>query len=54
MVSPFLSEHYLIKFMELDRNFTLPEKLQILRFYAILLKGYKKHLSVQNKEIKQY
>ena len=50
----FLSEHYLIKFMELDRSFTLPEKLQFMRFYAIFPKGYEKHLSVQNKEIKQY
>ena len=35
----FLSEHYLIKFMELDRNFTLPEKLQFLWFNAIFPKG---------------
>ena len=34
----FLSEHYLIKFMELGRNLTL-EKLQILWFYAIFPKG---------------
>ena len=40
--------------MELDRNFTLPEKLQFLRFYAIFPKGYEEHLSIQNKEIKQY
>ena len=29
------SEHYLIKFMELDRNFTLSEKLQFLRFLCL-------------------
>ena len=31
----FLPEHYLIKFMELDRNFTLSEKLQFLRFLCL-------------------
>ena len=40
--------------MELDKNFTLPEKLQFLRFYGILPKGNEKYLSVQNKEIKEY
>ena len=49
-----LSEHHWVESYEkLDRNFTLPEKLQFLRFYAISSQGYEEHLSVQNREIKQ-